>query len=98
MWPWVLMIGGVLFVISAVLTIRDKDQAVLATIPEDQAHTWDIAALDDGIGIIVNGSAGYWVKDGVVYAVNGIAKNMSPSVAYAPAEITWLTLEQSIQE
>ncbi|WP_257274259.1 hypothetical protein [Endozoicomonas sp. SESOKO4] len=63
--------------------------AVLDTIPQGQAHTWVTGQVDGGVAVVVNGSAGYWVKDGEVFAANGIARNMSPGVEFAPSGIDW---------
>ncbi|PJE77449.1 hypothetical protein CI610_03626 [invertebrate metagenome] len=72
-------------------------QAVLATIPEGQAHTWETGQFNDGVAVVINGAAGYWVKDGVAYAVNGVAKNLSSGVDYAPSGVSWLKVEEAVQ-
>ena len=72
-------------------------KAVLATIPEGQAHSWETGQFNDGVAVVINGSAGYWVKDGIAYAVNGVAKTLSSDIEYAPVEITWLKVEEAIQ-
>lgn len=53
--------------------------------------------LQGGVAVVAKGTAGYWVKDGVVYAVNGIAKNWSPGIEFSPAEITWSKVEEVVQ-
>ena len=70
--------------------------AVLETIEQGQAHTWKTGQIDNGVAVVVNGSAGYWVKDGNVFAVNGVASNLSPDVKYAPADVTWLKIEAAV--
>ena len=71
--------------------------AVLETIPQGQAHTWETGQLNDGVAVVVNGTAGYWVKDGTVYATNGIAKNWSSGIEYSPAEISQSNVEAAVQ-
>ncbi|WP_257293633.1 hypothetical protein [Endozoicomonas sp. YOMI1] len=71
-------------------------QAVLATIPDGQAHSWETGQLHDGVAVVVNGSAGYWVRDGVAFAVNGVAKNLSPELEYARS-VVWSEIEAAVQ-
>ncbi|WBA86537.1 hypothetical protein [Endozoicomonas sp. GU-1] len=72
-------------------------QAVLATIPEGDAHSWETGQFNDGVAVVINGSAGYWVKDGTAYAVNGVAKMLSSDIDYAPQGVSWLNIEEAVQ-
>lgn len=67
----------------------DAVTEVLMTIPDsdNSVHNFGTGDLESGIAVVINETAGYWVKDGKVYAVNGVARNMSPSIGYAPTEI-----------
>ncbi len=70
---------------------------VLMTIPDSDSSVHDFVTgdLQGGVAVVINKSAGYWVKDGKVFAVNGIAANMSPGIEYAPQEIDWAKVEQA---
>jgi len=39
--------------------------------------------IEGGTGVLIDDLGAYWVKDGVAYAVNGMAKSWSPSIEYA---------------
>ncbi|WP_034605950.1 hypothetical protein, partial [Halodesulfovibrio aestuarii] len=39
----------------------------------------------------------YWIKEGAIYAVNGVAKNSSPGIEYAPPSISWNLAEKAIK-
>ncbi|KEQ14196.1 hypothetical protein GZ77_07120 [Endozoicomonas montiporae] len=73
--------------------------AVLETIPQGDAHSWQTGQINNGVAVVVNNHAGYWVKNDEVYAVNGIAKGLSSlsDVDYAPAGIEWGDIQKAVQ-
>ncbi|WP_067522461.1 hypothetical protein [Endozoicomonas ascidiicola] len=72
---------------------------VMSVIPDSKSsvHNYISGDLNEGVAVVINETAGYWVKDGVVYAANGIAKNMAPGVDYAPVEITQAKVEAAVK-
>ena len=99
-----LVVSVLMFAIGAWMVSGDDPShgdaitQVLATIPDhsQSVHGYVTADLDDGgVAVVINKAAGYWVKDGKVFAVNGIAKNFSPAIDYAPQEITWSKVENA---
>lgn len=72
---------------------------VLLTIPnsDDAVQKYQSAPLADGVAVVINEHAGYWVKDGKAYAVNGGAKGLSPNISYAPTEIDWRKVELAVK-
>lgn len=73
---------------DVMLTIPNSDSAVIS---------YQSAPLADGVAVVVNDFAGYWVKDGKAYAVNGVAKGLSPDISYAPTDIDWRKVELAIE-
>lgn len=55
------------------------------------------APLHGGTVVFYDGAV-YWVNESVVYAVNGIAKNWSPSIDYAPENINYSASEKAINQ
>ncbi|MET4706742.1 hypothetical protein [Endozoicomonas lisbonensis] len=72
---------------------------VLLAIPnsKNSVHNYRTGDLGEGIAVVINEHAGYWVTEDKVYAVNGIAKNMAPGADYTPADIDWFKVEQATQ-
>ena len=71
-------------------------KTVLATIPDGEAHSWETGQFNDGVAVVINGAAAYWVKDGIAYAVNGVAKTLSTDIDYAPSDVSWLNIEDAV--
>ena len=61
------------------------------------AWTYQEGPLENGTAVLAGSGAAYWVKDGVVYAGNGTAKTLSPSLEYAPGGIDRGTISQSVR-
>lgn len=61
--------------------------------------SWETGPLLGGTAVLVNGFAGYWLKDGVVFATNGVAKGHSDKieVPYAPPSVDQTAVEKAIQ-
>lgn len=60
------------------------------------ANDYEVGDLEDGVAVLVNVMAAYWVKDDVVYAANGIAKTWSPNLDYSPVGIDFNTVEDAV--
>jgi len=54
--------------------------------------------FNGGVAVNYDDLAVYWVNQGKVFAVNGIAKNWSPSVTYAPASINWQSIQSAFKQ
>jgi type IV pilus assembly protein PilM len=52
--------------------------------------------LSNGTAVLVDDQAAYWVKDGTVYAANGVAKTWSPNIKYAPTGIDIDSVKQAV--
>ena len=72
---------------SSDVTSGEAVTEVLMTIPDRKSsvHKYTTGELNGGMAVVVNDTAGYWVKDGKAFAVNGTAKNMSPGIQYSKA-------------
>ncbi len=70
----------------------------MTAISVDTIHAWEYEAaeLEGGVAVLVNDFGAYWVRDGVVYAANGVAKTWSPALDYSPTGIDIDTIEDSI--
>jgi hypothetical protein len=55
------------------------------------------APLAKGTAVLVDDLAAYWVRDGRVYAVNGVAKELSGGISYAPPSIDMSALEGALE-
>ena len=62
---------------SAVSAVKRSMTAVSSS-----GRSYRTGPLEGGTAVLV-GDAAYWVKSGVVYAANGIAKTWSPGISYA---------------
>lgn len=53
----------------------------------------------NGIAVMVDKTATYWIKDDTVYAANGFAKAWSPSINYiGDSEICFKTIHDAIEK
>lgn len=53
--------------------------------------------LSGGIAVLLGDKAAYWVKDDVVYAVNGVAKMYSREIKYVPnVEIDYVAIKEAV--
>ena len=60
---------------------------------------WTYGRLAGGVAVLVNDDAAYWIDaDGAVYAGNGIAKQMSPSIPYARTGIDIITITAAVAD
>jgi len=86
--------------VEAVEVVADSRAIALvrATQKSPKARESRTAPLSGGVAVLSDNQAGYWVKGGVVYATNGVAKSWSESVAYAPAEIDQAHIEKAISD
>ena len=62
---------------SAVSAVKRSMTAVSSS-----GRSYRTGSLEGGTAVLV-GDAAYWVRSGVVYAANGIAKTWSPGISYA---------------
>jgi hypothetical protein len=60
------------------------------------ARSSQSAPLANGVAVLVEDTAGYWVRDGKVYAVNGVAKELSGGISYAPQSIDMQAIQAAI--
>ena len=95
----VLSAVGLWLVLSGGPSHGEAVTEVLLSIPDSESsvHSFLTGDLAEGVAVVVNGSAGYWVKDGNVYAVNGVASSLAPGMDKAPQGITWLKIEKAAQ-
>ncbi|WP_444894899.1 hypothetical protein [Microbulbifer sp. SSSA005] len=56
------------------------------------------AHLDDGVAVLTESQAAYWVKDEEVYAANGIAMIYSPKIEKSPVNIDFDTVELAVKD
>ncbi|GAA4650514.1 hypothetical protein GCM10023116_27970 [Kistimonas scapharcae] len=94
-----LLVGGLWMAVPDGPSHGDAVTSVLMTIPDSESsvNKYLTGDLDDGVAVVVNGSAGYWVKDGKVFAVNGVASNMSPGIQYSPNSVNWSSVENAVK-
>lgn len=50
-----------------------------------------------GTPLVVNDNGYYWIKDGQVYAVNGVAMGMSPNIRKAPPSVGFALIDKAIE-
>ena len=60
-------------------------------------YSFEEAPLQGGTAVLINGTAAFWVKDGKVYALNGLAKNVSDSIEYGPVGMDIDEVEDAIR-
>ena len=53
--------------------------------------------LEDGVAVLVDNDAAYWVQNSHVYAANGVAKMWSPSISYSKTGIDIYSVEKAVQ-
>jgi len=76
---------------SAVSAVKRSMTAVSSS-----GRSYRTGSLEGGEAVLV-GDAAYWVKGGVVYAANGIAKTWSPGVSYASSSsISYNSVRQAV--
>lgn len=74
----------------------DDIAAVKDSITANVAQAYEAGPLQGGTAILVNDFAAYWVKDGVVYAANGVARMWSPAIPVAPTGIDIDSVEEAV--
>lgn len=77
----------------------DHDNAAIAKVQATQEiqNSSDVKTAPYRGGVaVLDGSAGYWVFNDVVYATNGTAKIKSPSIGYAPPAIDQQAIEDAV--
>lgn len=92
---------------KAVPNYQAAKRAVKQTITKistDYTHC-QTGVLEDGIAVMVTYRSGerwldaaYWVRNGRVYAANGIAKMWSPTLSYSKASIHFDSVEAAINK
>ena len=50
-----------------------------------------------GTPVIVDGNGYYWIKDGQIYAVNGVAMGMSPNIRKSPPSVDFNLIDNAIK-
>ncbi|WP_445363490.1 hypothetical protein ACJJIQ_01550 [Microbulbifer sp. ANSA003] len=55
------------------------------------------AHLNDGIAVLTESRAAYWVKNEKVYAANGIAMIYSPKIGKSPVDIDFDSVEAAVK-
>ena len=92
----ILTVIGLFMVLSTGPSHGKAVLEVLNSIPDSDSsvHHYRTGFLAEGVAIVVNDSAGYWVKDDQVYAVNEAASVLSPGIILAPKNVTWLKVEK----
>ncbi len=88
---------------TAVITEKERQQAIdmiYASITHStfRPSSFKVAPLNGGVAISANDRGAYWIKDGKLYAGNGMAKGWSAGVPYAPLEIDYNTLKQAVDQ
>ncbi len=61
------------------------------------SYNFKEAPLQGGTAVLLNESWAYWVKDGKVYALNGLAKDASYSIEYGPVGMDIDDVEDAIR-
>jgi hypothetical protein len=60
--------------------------------------TYRTGPLQGGVAVLVGDLGAYWVKNGTVYAANGVAKTWSPRISYAlGGSITHSTVKSAVR-
>jgi hypothetical protein len=66
-------------------TLNDSSRAVEQTLRvKFKEYNFEEVSIRGGMGVLLNGLGAYWVKDGRVYALNGLAASYSPGITYGP--------------
>lgn len=93
----ILSVMGLLMILIGKPRHGDAVSEVLLSIPDSDSsvHNYLTGSLADGVAVVVNDSAGYWVKDDQVYVVNDEASQLSPGISFAPEGVTWLKVEKA---
>lgn len=75
----------------------DVKEAILAKLPKDHPHidSWAGDDLYGGTAVLINDEVGFWVKDGIVFAANGLAHNWGVSMSYSPPSVDQATVEKA---
>lgn len=60
-------------------------------------HKFEEVTIQGGIGVLADGSWAFWVKDGKVFALNGLAKSLDPSLDYGPPGLGSEDLRQALR-
>lgn len=77
--------------------ISAAEQAVKSTLAiRFTEYRFEEVDVRGGRAVLLNNLGAYWVKDGVVYALNGLAKSYSPSVEYGPVGLDYEDVERAI--
>ena len=54
-------------------------------------------SIQGGIGVLVDGHWAFWVKDGKIFALNGLAKSIAPDLEYGPPGLGSEELRQALK-
>lgn len=86
---WGAIIGG---------KYSDEIYAVESTVLMEKRNlsTFKAAPLDGGVAVMNTLGWAYWVKDGRVYAANGLAMGASPSCPVAPVGIGYSEIQDAV--
>lgn len=73
--------------------------AVQATIKKQRSAmgSFRTAPLNGGVAVLSSRDWAYWVKDGSVYAANGLAMSASPNIPTAPGGVGLSEIESAIE-
>ncbi|WP_156908147.1 hypothetical protein [Desulfovibrio cuneatus] len=92
----------IVLVVLAVLLIDKKtnihpaEDAVYATLEKGQSiGKTDLGALFGGMAVVAENGV-WWVKDGTVFAVNGIASKLSKGVASSPPSVDYAAAKAAV--
>ena len=95
-----MLLGACAAPVIAPTPYADDIEAVNNTITANLKEGLDCLAgsLQGGTAVWIGDPGAYWVKDGVVYAANGIAKAWSPNISYAPVGIDFDSVKEACRD
>jgi hypothetical protein len=57
---------------------------------------YEEVSIQGGMGVLLDGYWAFWVKDGKLFALNGLAKSIAPDLEYGPAGLGSEELRQAL--
>ncbi len=96
----VLLLSGSIMVSCSGENDAKAISAVKATIEKQRnaMGTFKTAPLNGGVAVLSSRDWAYWVKDGKVYAANGLARGASPNIPIAPTGVGFSEIESAIKQ
>ncbi|WP_419787331.1 hypothetical protein [Pseudodesulfovibrio sp.] len=77
----------------------DVKDVIMEKLAANHPHikSWAGENLYEGTAVLINDQVGFWVKDGTVYATNGLARQWAPLAAYSPPSVSQFAIEEAIK-